>query len=62
MERIKAFSRDSTEREDEDEEPLNPIDRRKRALNSVFGLRHWEHNLGNKPQSPSIQVETTYSF
>lgn len=39
-----------------EEEPLSVLDKKKQAFNSVFGLRHWQHNIGNKPQSPSIQV------
>ena len=39
----------------EDEE-VTYFDKKKRTLNTVFGIRHWEHNIGNKPQSPSIEV------
>eukprot|EP01127_Copromyxa_protea_P018337 TRINITY_DN5749_c0_g1_i1.p1 TRINITY_DN5749_c0_g1~~TRINITY_DN5749_c0_g1_i1.p1 ORF type:complete len:647 (-),score=127.09 TRINITY_DN5749_c0_g1_i1:1490-3430(-) len=43
-----------------EDESVHPLDKKKRAYNSVFGLRHWEHNLGDIPQSPSIQKgETT---
>lgn len=57
MESIQS-TRDSEEREDSDgEEPLSLLDKKKAAYNSVFGLHHWQHNIGNKPQCPSIQVQ-----